>query len=88
MDAQIAGFFGIRSEQSKYLGERGEMRGGQVRVAVLDQVEMLDQQVAPALAFAKQFLHLTECGGIYLPSLRVIRPAPPPRTWMNAAIVF
>jgi hypothetical protein len=34
------------------LRQRGEMRGGEITVAVLDQMQMLDQEVAPALALA------------------------------------
>src|SRR5215467_14116006 len=40
------------------LRQRGEMRGGEIAVAVLDQVEMLDQEIAPALALAQQRVHL------------------------------
>ena len=42
------------------LGERGQMRGRQVAEAVLDQVQMLDQQVAPARPVAEQRAHLVE----------------------------
>ncbi len=42
------------------LRQRGEMRGGEMAVAVLDQVQVLDQQVAPALALAEQRAHLVE----------------------------
>jgi hypothetical protein len=34
------------------LRQRGEVRGGEITVAVLDEVQMLDQEIAPALAVA------------------------------------
>jgi hypothetical protein len=55
---------------------------------VLQQVQVLDQQVAPALAFAEHSLHLAERSGIDLPPLRVVRPAPPARTGVEAAVVL
>ena len=61
------------------LGERREMPRMQTPEMVLQQMQVLDQQIAPALAFAEQSLDLAERGGIDLPSLRMIRPAPPPR---------
>ena len=42
------------------LRERGEMRGGEMAVVVLDQMQMLDQQIAPARAVAEQRAHLVE----------------------------
>jgi hypothetical protein len=42
------------------LRQRGEMRGGEMAVAVLDQVQVLDQEIAPALALAQQGPHLGE----------------------------
>ena len=42
------------------LRQRREMGGGEMAVAVLDQVQMLDQQVAPARAIAEQRAHLVE----------------------------
>ena len=41
-------------------GERREMRGGDVAVLVLDQMQMLDQQVAPARAVGQQRRDLVE----------------------------
>src|ERR1700730_7584671 len=60
--------------------EAGEM--------VLQQSQVLDQQVAPALAIAEQPLDLGERGGIDLPTLRMIGPAPPPRPPVDAPVVF
>jgi hypothetical protein len=54
---------------------------------VLQQVQVFDQQVSPALAFAEQYLHLAERGGIDLPPLRMIRPAAPPRARVDAPVV-
>ena len=41
-------------------GERGEMRGGEMAVFILDQMQMLDQQIAPARAVAEQRDDLVE----------------------------
>ena len=54
---------------------------------VLQQMQMFDQQIAPALAFAEQSLDFAERDGIDLPTFRVIRPAPPPRPGMDAPVV-
>ena len=69
------------------LGQRRQMARMQAAEMVLQQVQVLDQQVAPALAVAEQCLHLGECGGIDLPPLRMIGPAPPPRARMDAPVV-
>ena len=50
-------------------GERGEMRGREMPVAVLDQMQMLDQEIAPALARAEQRANLGERGRVDLPAL-------------------
>jgi hypothetical protein len=50
-------------------------------------MEMLDQQIGPALALPEQCLHLGERLRIDLPPLRMIGPASPPRAGMNAPIV-
>ena len=42
------------------LRQRGEMRGREMAVAVLNQMQMLDQEIAPALAVAEQRAHLLE----------------------------
>ena len=42
------------------LRQRGEMRGGEMAVPILDQVQVLDQEIAPALAIAEQRAHLVE----------------------------
>ena len=40
--------------------QRREMRRGEMPVVVLDQVQMLDQQVAPARPVGQQRAHLVE----------------------------
>ena len=55
---------------------------------VLQQMQMLDQQVAPALALAEQRLHLVERRRVDLPALRMVEPAPPPGARMNAPVVL
>ena len=63
------------------LRQRGEMRGGEIAVAVLDQVQVLDQQIAPALALAEQRAHLVERLRLDLPALgRLPRAVAPSRT--------
>ena len=69
------------------LGERREMPRMKAAEMVLQQMQMLDQQVAPPLAFAEQRLDLGQRGGIDLPALRMIRPAPPSRAGMDAPVV-
>ncbi len=54
---------------------------------VLQQVQVFDQQVAPALTVTQQRLYLYESRGIDLPALRMVRPAPPPRPRVDAAVV-
>src|SRR5205085_8256729 len=60
------------------LRQRGEMRGGEITVAVLDQVQMLDQEIAPALALAQQRAHLGQRLRLDLPALgRLAWPVAP-----------
>ena len=44
--------------QAHLVGQRGEMAVRELAVAVLDQVEVLDQQVAPPRPLAEQRAHL------------------------------
>src|SRR6516164_8881918 len=69
------------------LGKRREMTGVETAEMVLQLMEMLDQEIASALPVTEHRLHLGERRGIDLPALRVIRPAPPPRARMDAAVV-
>ena len=57
---ECCGFVHRRLGQPHLLGERGEMRGAEVAVAVLDQMQMLDQQIAPARPVAEQRAHLDQ----------------------------
>ena len=53
------------------------MRGGQMPVMVLDQMQMLDQQIAPARPVGEQRAHLVERRRVDLAALgRARRPAP------------
>ncbi len=59
--------FGKR--QLHLVGERREMRGGNLMILVLDQVQMLDQQIAPPRPVAEQELDLVRGGRIDLAAL-------------------
>jgi hypothetical protein len=54
---------------------------------ILEPMQMLDQQVAPALAWPEQRLDFGKRRGMDLPALWAIEPAPSPRARMNAAVV-
>ncbi len=57
-------------------GQRGEMRGGQIAVMILDQMQMLDQQIAPARPVGEQRAHFLKRRGVDLAALgRTRRPA-------------
>ena len=59
------------------LRQGGEMRGRQMTVMVLDEMQMLDQQIAPPRPIGEQRLHFFERLRIDLPALRCTRrPAP------------
>ena len=60
--------------------ERGQMRRGEMAVFVLDQMQMLDQQIAAARPFREQRLNLGQGGGVNLPALRRDARTPPPRS--------
>src|SRR6516225_11815311 len=55
---------------------------------VLQQMEMLDQQVAASFPLAEQSLDIGESDRIDLPALGVVEAAPAPRARMNAAVVM
>jgi len=58
-------------ERKLHLGsERREVRGGEVPMPVLDEMQMLDQEIAPARRIAKQRAHLIRRRGINLATLR------------------
>ena len=53
------------------------MRRREIAVAILNQMQILDQEIAPAFAFAKKFTHLSERAGIDLTAFRRPRRAAP-----------
>ena len=55
--------------QAHLVRQRGEMAVRQVRVAVLDQMQVLDQQVAPPRPRAEQGAHLRQRTGVDLAAL-------------------
>jgi hypothetical protein len=63
------------------------MGRAQAAEMVLQQVKVLDKQVAAALALAEQRLDLRERRRIHLPAFWMIGSAPAPRARMNAPIV-
>ncbi len=73
--------------QPHLLRQRNQMARVEAAEMVLQQVQVLDQQIAPSLAGAKQGLHLGQSRRIDLPALRVVEPAPPSGARMNAAVV-
>ena len=59
------------------------MRGGQMAVAVLDQMQMFDQQIAPARPVGEQRAHLVERRRVDLAALgRARRPAAAAGLWL------
>jgi len=68
-------------------GQGHEMACVQAAEMVLQQMEVLDQQVGPALAIAKQRHDFGERRGVDLAALRMVRTTPPPGTGMDAPIV-
>src|SRR5450759_1385810 len=50
-------------------GQRGEMGGGQIAVMVLDQMQVFDQQIAPARLVGEQRAHFLERRGVDLTAL-------------------
>src|SRR5215475_1786385 len=46
------------------------MRGGEIAVAVLDQMKVLDQEIAPARPVSHQCAHLVERSRVDLPAFR------------------
>src|SRR3954470_19906723 len=72
--------FGLR--ELHLSGERGQVRAGDIDVFVLDQMQVLDQQIALARAVAEQRYDLSGRAWIDLPALR--RAASLPATWLCA----
>jgi hypothetical protein len=88
MGVERSHFVDFDQRQPHLLGEGGEMARVQAAEMVLQQVEMLDQKVATAVAVTEQRLNLSERGRIDLPALRVIGAATSPRARMDAAVVL
>ena len=77
----------LDQRQPHLLGQCRQMAGMQAAEMVLQQMQMLDQQVAAALAEPEQCLHLGERRRIDLPPLRMVETPPPTRTRVNAPVV-
>ena len=56
--------------QTHFLGQRAQMGGGQMAVGVLNDVQMLDQKIAPPRGVAQKRPDLRQRGVVKLPSLR------------------
>ena len=65
--------------QRHLLGQRAQMGGGKLAVRILDQVQELDQQIAPPRTIPQQGPHLGKCCITELPPLGGVAPAPTPR---------
>ena len=63
----------LGEREPHFLRQGGKMRGRKVAVAVLDQMQMLDEEIAPALALAEQRAHFIERPRIDLTALRRAR---------------
>src|SRR6185312_11818542 len=64
MGVEGRGFEHLGKRQLHLVGERGQVRGGDLVIAVLDQMQVLDQEVATPRPVAEQ------CGNL-LASLRI-----------------
>ncbi len=67
----------LRHRQAKFLRQRDQMRHGQLTVAVLDAMKVLDQQVAAARHVAKRRVDFRQCGDVHLPALGLAALAQP-----------
>src|SRR5512135_469354 len=59
----------LGERQPHFLGQRGKTRGREVTVAILDQMQVLNEKIAAALAVAKERAHFAERFGIDLTAL-------------------
>src|SRR5262249_29539605 len=59
--------------------ERSKMRGREMAVAILDEMEVLDQEIASALAVSEQRSDLVERARIDLAAFRRLGRSPPAR---------
>src|SRR5262245_29520565 len=60
------------------LREGSKMRRREMTVAVLNEMQMLDQQIALARADAKQLLHVRQRARVDLPAFRCLRRSASP----------
>src|ERR1700687_613103 len=68
----------LGQSEPHFLCQSGEMRGREMTVAILDQVQMLDQQIAPTLTLAKERAYFVKRARVDLAALwRARRPASP-----------
>src|ERR1700687_6280358 len=66
----------LGQSEPHFLCQSGEMRGREITVAILDQVQMLDQQIAPTLTLAKERAYFVKRARVDLAALwRARRPA-------------
>ena len=77
----------LDQRQPHLFGERRQMARMQAAEMILQQMQMLDQQVAPALAVTEQRLNLVQSCRIDLPAFGMVETAPAPRARVNAAVV-
>ena len=63
--------------QAHLVGQGADVLGPEAAELVLDQVQVLDQQVAPPRAVAQEAAHVREGGVVDLPALRLGRVAAP-----------
>src|SRR5207302_10559861 len=76
----------VRQRQPHLVGERRQVVGRQLAVMVLDQVEVLDQEVAPARPVAEQRLDLGQRRRLDLAALRVADRLAPSGARMQAGL--
>src|SRR6185312_17404327 len=69
MGVEGRGFEHLGKRQLHFVGERGQVRGGDLAIAVLDQMQVLDQEVATPRPVAEQCGDLLGGLGIDLASL-------------------
>jgi hypothetical protein len=68
----------LGQSEPHFLRQSGEMRGRKMTVAILNQVQMLDQQIAPPLALAKERTYFLKRARLDLAALwRARTPASP-----------
>ena len=79
MGVESGGLVDLRHRHAHLLGQRRKVGGRQVSVAILHQVQVLDQQIAPPRPVADQGADFVMRLGAHLASLGHERPAASPR---------